>query len=154
VGKQSDGWEAANFRSSVEQKGPRSSYADEIGKSGEGRGGERTEVRGTEKVKKKKRKQLLNVLPHPFILFQRAGSVSNQKVGAPFGPRECVSFFLARSFPPSSLLRNPPFMCRIPTKGSGYARAREDRSVEGMGRDNPTNPDNEPDGARRHSGTD
>lgn len=48
MGKQSDGWEAANFRSSIEgQKGPRTSYADEVGKSpvkkgdrGSGGGGE------------------------------------------------------------------------------------------------------------------
>lgn len=104
-----------------------------------------------------KKEKAASKRPPSFIhpLSASPGSVSNQKAGAPFGPRECVSFFPRALF--SALLFAPktPFhMCRIPTKDSEYARAREDRSDEGMGRDNPTNPDNEPDGARRHSGTD
>lgn len=63
-----------------------------------------------------------------------------------FFPR---ALFSALLFAP----KTPFHMCRVPTKDSGYARAREDRSGEGMGRENP-NPDNEPDGVRRHSGTD
>lgn len=110
MGKQSDGWEAANFRSNVEQKGPRSSYADEIGKSGEGRGGERTEVRGTEKVKKKEKAaskrppSSIHPLSVSWLGFESKG-------GSTLWVPRVREFFPRALFPALLFTPKPPLLC-------------------------------------------
>lgn len=111
MGKQSDSWKAANFRSGIGgQKGPWSSYvrSDEVGKppllssSPERRGKKRArgERIGGRKERKKREKAASKRPPssiHPLSVS--SGTVS-KRWEHPLGP-ECVSFFprAALSFP-------------------------------------------------------
>lgn len=107
MGKQSDGWEAANFRSSIDgQKGPRSSYADEVGKSPEKRE-DRSSGDGGEGWKKKEK--AASKRPPSFILFQRAlARFRIKRREHPLGPASARVFFFSRAlFRPSLYPENP-----------------------------------------------